>query len=127
MRDNHNSNLETTRERMANLLMALYDLGRTTFTTAEAAQITGLTVPLASSLLHKVRKRGLVSRLKRGLFVIIPLELGSSVEYAGNPYLIARYTATDAPYCLSHASAMELHRMVTQSQAAPSPIRRAVI
>jgi predicted transcriptional regulator of viral defense system len=85
MRNKHNSNLKTSRGRMANLLMALYDSGRTTFTTAEGAQITGLTVPLASSLLHKARKRGLVSRLKRGLFVIIPPELGSSVDYAFFP------------------------------------------
>ena len=101
---------------MANLIMALYDSSRTMFTTAEAAQITGLTVAIASSLLHKARKRGLVSQLKRGLFVIVPPELGSSAEYAGNPYLIARYLANDAPYFLSHASAMELHRMVTQPQ-----------
>ena len=101
---------------MANLLMALYDSGRTTFTTAEAAQITDLTLPLTSSLLHKAGKRGLVSQLKRGLFVIVPPELGSSAEYAGNSYLVARYLAGDAPYFLSHASAMELHRMVTQPQ-----------
>jgi predicted transcriptional regulator of viral defense system len=86
------------------------------FTTAEAAQITGLTVAIASSLLHKARKRGLVSQLKRGLFVIVPPELGSSAQYSGNPYLVARYLANDAPYFLSHASAMELHRMVTQPQ-----------
>jgi predicted transcriptional regulator of viral defense system len=75
MRTNHNSGLKTTRSRMANLLMALYDSGRTMFTTAEAAQITSLTLPLTSSLLHKARKRGLVSGLKRGLFVIVPPEL----------------------------------------------------
>jgi predicted transcriptional regulator of viral defense system len=108
--------MKTTGSRMAKLLMALYDAGRTTFTTAEAAQMTGLTVPLTSSLLHKARKRGLVSQLKRGLFVIVPPELGSSTEYAGTPYLIARYLADGAPYFLSHASAMELHRMVTQPQ-----------
>jgi len=101
---------------MANLLMALYDSGRTTFTTAEAAQITGLTIPLISSLLHKARKRGLVSQIKRGLLVIVPPELGSSAEYAGNPYLVARYLVDGTPYFLSHASAMELHRMVTQPQ-----------
>jgi predicted transcriptional regulator of viral defense system len=82
-----NSNLRTSRSRMASLLVALYDSGRTMFTTAEAARMTGLTVPLASSLLHKARKRGLVSQLKRGLFVIVPPELESSAEYAGNPYL----------------------------------------
>jgi predicted transcriptional regulator of viral defense system len=101
---------------MASLLTALYDKGHTTFTTAEAAQITGLTTALASSLLHKARKRGLVSQLKRGLYLIVPPELGSSTEYPGNPYLIARYLVDDAPYFLSHATAMELHRMVTQPQ-----------
>jgi predicted transcriptional regulator of viral defense system len=116
MRANHKPNLKTSRSRMASLLTALYDSARTTFTTAEAARITGLTIPLASSLLHKARKRGLISRLKRGLFVIVPPELGSSSEYSGNPYLIARYLVGDAPYFLSHATAMELHRMVTQPQ-----------
>jgi predicted transcriptional regulator of viral defense system len=112
----HNENLKTSRSRMASLLIALYDSARTMFTTAEAAHITGLTVPLASSLLHKARKRGLVSQIKRGLFVIVPPELGSSAEYAGNPYLVTRYLVDDTPYFLSHATAMELHRMVTQPQ-----------
>src|SRR5260370_41328681 len=96
--------------------MPLYAGGGTTFTRAEAAKITRLTVPIVSSLLHKARKRGLVSQLKRGLFVIVPPELGSSSEYTGNPYLVARYLAGDAPYFLSHASAMALHRMATQPQ-----------
>jgi predicted transcriptional regulator of viral defense system len=112
----HNSNLRTSRSQTAKLLMALYDSGQTTFTSADAARITRLKPPLANSLLHKAAKRGLVSRLKRGLFAIVPPELGSSVEYSGNPYLVARYLAGSAPYYLSHASAMELHRMVTQPQ-----------
>lgn len=101
---------------MASLIVGLYESGRTVFTIAEAAQITGLTIPLTSSLLHKARKRGLVSQLKRGLFVIVPPELGRSTEYSGNPFLVARYLADDAPHFLSHATAMELHRMVTQPQ-----------
>lgn len=112
----YNSNLRTAGSQMAKLLMALYESGQTTFTNADAVRITGLQPPLASSLLHKAAKRGLVSRLKRGLFVIVPPELGTSVEYSGNPYLVARYLAGSAPYYLSHASAMELHRMVTQPQ-----------
>jgi predicted transcriptional regulator of viral defense system len=112
----YNSNLRTSRSQMAKLLMALYDCGQTTFTSADASRITGLKPPLASSLLHKAAKRGLVSRLKRGLFAIVPPELGTSVEYSGNPYLVSRYLAGSAPYYLSHASAMELHRMVTQPQ-----------
>src|SRR5713101_3936678 len=112
----HNPNLRTSRSQMAGLLMALYDSGKTIFTTADAARITRLPPALASSLLHKAAKRGLVSRLKRGLFVIVPPELGSSVEYFGNPYLVARHLVGSAPYFISHGAAMELHRMVTQPQ-----------
>ncbi len=101
---------------MAQLLTALYDRSQTTFTLRDVERITGLRPSLASSLIHKAARRGLVSRLRRGLFVIIPSELGSATEYSGNPYLVARQLAGDAQYFISHASAMELHRMVTQPQ-----------
>jgi predicted transcriptional regulator of viral defense system len=112
----NNSNLRTLKGTMAGLLMALYDSGKTTFTVADAAKITGLSSTLTSSLLYKAAKRGLVSRLKRGLFVIVPAELGSATEFFGNPYLVASHLANSAPYFISHGSAMELHRMVTQPQ-----------
>jgi len=103
---------------MAGLLAALYDRSQSTFTLADAEEITGLRPALASSLLQRAARRGLVSRLKPGTFVIVPPEMGSSTEYAGNPYLTARRLAGDAPCFISHASAMELHRMVTQPQLA---------
>ena len=101
---------------MANLLATLYDRSQTTFTLADASNITGMSAPLVSSLLHKAGQRGLVSRLKPGTFVIIPPEMGTVAEYAGNPYLSARLLAGDTTCFISHASAMELHRMVTQPQ-----------
>src|ERR1700677_5409266 len=112
----YSQTLRTVGSQMAKLLMALYDSGLTTFTSSDAVRITGLSPSHASSLLHKASKRGLVAKLKRGLFVIVPPELGSSIEYSGNPYLVARYLAGSVPYFVSHASAMELHRMVTQPQ-----------
>jgi len=57
-----------------------------------------------------------VSRLEPGLFVLVPPELGRATEFAGNPYIIAQHLAAGAEYFISHASAMELHRMVTQLQ-----------
>jgi predicted transcriptional regulator of viral defense system len=47
---------------------------------------------------------------------LVPPELGSATEYAGNPYLVAQRLVGDAPNFISHASAMEIHRMVTQPQ-----------
>jgi predicted transcriptional regulator of viral defense system len=55
-----------------------------------------------------------IARLKSGLFTLIPQELGSESEYSGNPYLAARALVGTAPYYLSHSTAMELRRMVTQ-------------
>src|SRR5215469_11857225 len=116
----------------AALLTGLYDRGATTFTLADAQQITGLDAHLASSLLHKATQRGLVSRLERGLFVLVPPELGSVTEYAGDPYLTAKRLAGDARCFISHASAMEVHRMVTQPQltvfaSSPKRLRNRII
>ena len=116
MSANYKPRLKTVGPRMAQLLTALHDRSQTTFTLRDVEKITGLQPNLASSLLHKAANRGLVSRLKRGVFVIVPAELGSATEYSGNPYLVARQLAGEAPYFISHASAMELHRMVTQPQ-----------
>jgi predicted transcriptional regulator of viral defense system len=70
----------------------------------------------ASSLLHKAVGRGLVSRLKPGVFVIVPPELGSTSEFAADPHLTAKSLAGEGACFISHASAMEIHRMVTQPQ-----------
>jgi predicted transcriptional regulator of viral defense system len=114
----HNETGKTVGRQMANLLAGLYDQSRTTFALADAEKITGLSPKGASSLLHKAARRGLVSRLKPGIFVIIPQELGSTREYSGDPYLTATKLAGEAPVFVSHASAMEIHRMVTQPQLA---------
>ena len=55
-----------------------------------------------------------VTRLKPGLYNLVPFELGRATEHIDNPYLIARELAGAAPYFLSHGTALELHRMVTQ-------------
>jgi predicted transcriptional regulator of viral defense system len=116
MSTKNNTPSKTAGRQTARLLAGLYDRSQSTFTLADAEEITGLSPPLASSLLHKAVQRGLVSRLKPGAFVIVPPEMGSSTEYAGNPYLTARHLAGSASCFISHASAMELHRMVTQPQ-----------
>lgn len=57
-------------------------------------------------------------RLKPGLFILVPFELGREREYLGNPYVAARELAGTPEYYVSHASAMDLHQMVTQPQLA---------
>jgi len=107
---------KTVGSRTAQLLTALYEGGQTTFTHADVESITGLPPASARSLIRHAVARGVVSRLEPGLFVLVPPEFGRATEFAGNPYIVARQLAAGAEYFISHASAMELHRMVTQPQ-----------
>ena len=117
---------------MAQLTAALYDRSQNTFTLADVCQITGLSQPSTRSLVRNAVARGLVSRLQPGIFVLVPAELGSATEFSGNPYLVARELVGEAKYYISHGSAMELHRMVTQPQfvvftSTPKRIRNRTI
>jgi predicted transcriptional regulator of viral defense system len=106
--------LRTVGRQTAKLLAALHARSQTTFNLKQVQSITGLTPASARSLLRKAANRGLVSRLKPGLFILIPQEVANVENYTGDHYLLARQLAGDAPYFLSYSSAMELHRMVTQ-------------
>ena len=106
--------LKTVGRQTARLLAALHARSQTTFDLDQVQAITGLGPASARSLVRKAANRGLVSRLKPGLFILIPQEVTNVQNYTGDHYLLARQLAGDAPYFLSHSSAMELHRMVTQ-------------
>ena len=114
----NNIQLKTLGRQTARLVEALYDRSQTIFLLSDVEEITGIRPALASSLIHKAVQRGLVTRLKGGLYSLVPAELGSIREYTGDPYLLARSLAGGSAYFVSHASAMEIHRMVTQPQLA---------
>lgn len=109
-----NSNLKTLGPRSAQLITALYDRRQSTFTAADAGEITGLAPAATRQLLQKARQRGLVTRLKPGLYNLVPFDLGRVAEHVDSPWLIAQRMAGEDAWFLSHASALELHRMATQ-------------
>lgn len=83
---------------------------------ADTQKITGLKDISARTLVHKLVGRGVATRLRPGLFQLVPAELGRTREYLGNAYVVARELMGGKPYYLSHASAMDIHDMVTQPQ-----------
>ena len=107
---------KTLGPRSSALWVELNERGHTTFSLRDVEEITGLRGSSARTLIHKAERRGLVTRLRSGLYTLVPFELGRATEYVGDPYVIAREMCEGRPYFLSHASAMELHRMVTQPQ-----------
>jgi predicted transcriptional regulator of viral defense system len=116
---------KTLGRRSAELVAMLHEKGRPVFTLGEVREITGLGAASARSLMRKLVGRGIVTRLRSGLYNLVPFELGREGEYLGNPFVVARELAGDRDYFLSHASAMEIHGMVTQPQlvvCATSPV-----
>jgi len=107
---------KTLGSRSSTLWVELNERGHTTFSLRDVEEITGLCGSSARTLIHKAERRGLITRLRSGLYTLVPFELGRATEYVGDPYVIAREMCEGRSYFLSHATAMELHRMVTQPQ-----------
>lgn len=100
----------------AKLLALLHERNRTVFHLADVRNITGLSEASARSFARKLVDRGVAARLKPGLFVLVPFELGRERQYLGSPLIVARETMSGAAYYLSHGTAMEIHGMMTQPQ-----------
>jgi predicted transcriptional regulator of viral defense system len=95
---------------------SLHEDNKVVFRLEDVQRILGLEEPTIRSLVRKLVNRGVVARLKPGLFILVPFELGREREYMGNPLIVARELAGGKDYFLSHGTAMEIHGMVTQPQ-----------
>jgi len=82
--------LKTLGPRSSALWVELNERGKITFTLQDVEEITGLRDSSARTLIHKAERRGLVTRLRSGLYTLVPFELGRATEYVGDPYVIAR-------------------------------------
>lgn len=112
-----NINIHSTKTlgpRTALLFTKLHDQGRLIFNLATAAQLMEVDRTHASGILHAAVKRGLVTSLQRGLYNLVPFEMGSVNFHVENRYAVVGESMGDRPYYLSHASAMDLHHLTTQ-------------
>ena len=113
---NEDRPLKTLGPQAARLVTELHDRGRTLFSNADVEAIAGLGPKSARNFVASLVHRGVAARLKPGLFILVPFELGREREYLGNPLVVARELAGDGDYYISHASAMDVHQMLTQPQ-----------
>jgi len=98
------------------LLASLYERNRPIFRLRHVQEILHMDESSSRSLVRKIVDKGIATRLKPGLFILVPFELGDEREYIGNPLVVAREVVEGKDYYLSHATAMEIHGMVTQPQ-----------
>lgn len=116
MRLNYQRSLKTLGPLAALLVTTLHERSQFLFGNRVVRKITGLADASARSFVRSLVERGLVTRLKPGLFILVPFELGKETEYMGHPWLVAKALAGEKDYYLSHGTAMEVHQMVTQPQ-----------
>jgi len=64
-------------------------------------------------LLSDMSKRGLLMRLKKGLYYVIPYEQNAEA-FMPDWHLIAEYLAKDANYYIGYYSALQIHNLITQ-------------
>lgn len=106
--------MKTLGPQTAKLVTALQDENRTIFTVDDAVRILGTPRNLTSNMLGKAERRGVVTRLRRGTYTLVPFELGSETTYAGNPLVVADRLMGERKHFLSHGTALAIHDMTTQ-------------
>ncbi|HEC79005.1 MAG TPA: transcriptional regulator [candidate division WOR-3 bacterium] len=111
-----NNKLKTLGTQAAHLVTTLYEQNRPIFCLKEVQKILRLDEVSSRNFVRKLVNRGVVTRLKPGLFILVPFELGKEAEYIGNPFVVAREIVGGKDYYLSHVTAMEIHGMITQPQ-----------
>lgn len=84
------------------------------FNLSKAAEVMGVSHARAASLIHAATARGLVTHVRRGLYNLVPFELGSTNFHLEDRYSLVRESMENTPYFLSHASAFDIHRLATQ-------------
>ena len=79
-----------------------------------AAELMGVDRPHATDILHLAAKRGLITHVQRGIYNLVPFEMGSTDFHLENRYAIVAASMAGRPYYLSHSSALDLHGLATQ-------------
>ena len=114
---------KTLSNKSAAVIKHFNDLNQPAFTLDEAyLLLKKSTKDAVKKLMRDMIKRGLLLRLKEGVYWIIPYEQEAST-YFPNWHMIAKYLIGDAAYYIGYYSAMEIHSLITQ----PSLVERIVV
>ena len=105
---------KTVSTQSAEFLKSIIDLGKSGFTIDEAFTVLHNSTKIAvKKLMRDLVKRGLIMRLKEGVYWIIPYDQ-EVATYFPNWHLIVPYLVGDAKYYIGYYSALEIHSLITQ-------------
>jgi len=98
----------------AALFTSLASQGKMVFSMADAQQVTGKGYQATLQALHRLVNAGWLVRLGAGKYAIVPPQAGGDAIPAANRLVIGRELVGEAPYYLSHDSALEVHNLLTR-------------
>lgn len=105
---------KTISTQSAEVIKHFLSLNQPAFTLKEVALLLqNSSTDAVKKLTRDMVKRGLLLRLKDGLYWIIPYEQDAN-NYFPNWHLVAGYLAGDAKYYIGYYSALEIHSLTTQ-------------
>ena len=114
---------KTLSKKSAEVIKYFNDLNKPAFTLDEAYLLLKTsTKDAVKKLMRDMIKRGLLLRLKEGVYWIIPYEQEAKT-YFPNWHMISKYLVGDADHYIGYYSAMEIHSLITQ----PSMTERIVV
>jgi len=99
-------------EKKRKSLDLLHLFGKNLFSIKEASKIIGLPVKDTRLYLGYLARRGWLSRVKRGLYVSVPLGTVNPQKYRDNPWIVANRIF--APCCIGGWSAAEYWEITDQ-------------
>ena len=124
MQTDYHAPLKTMGPKGAWLVVELHVRNRTIFTHADVESITGLRLKSARNLVARLVDHGIATRLKPGLFVLVPFEMGHEREYMGNPYVVAHaariisHSVSDIIAEIDQVACLALHPLSERSPIA---------
>jgi predicted transcriptional regulator of viral defense system len=105
---------KTLSSQSATLVKHFADLDQPSFTLQDAVDLLNQsTRDAVKKLTRDMVKRGLLLRLKDGVYWSIPYN-HDSATYFPNPHQVAGYLVNGADYYIGYYSALELHSLITQ-------------
>lgn len=105
---------KTISTQSAEVIKYYNDLNQPCFAFADVASVlNNSSTDAVKKLMRDMVKRGLLLRLKDGLYWIIPYEQDAN-NYFPNWHLVAKYLVGEAGYYIGYYSAMDLQSLITQ-------------
>ncbi|MES2430788.1 MAG: type IV toxin-antitoxin system AbiEi family antitoxin [Bacteroidota bacterium] len=105
---------KTLSSQSAELLQKLNEGSRACFTLNEATNyLLSSSRDSVKRLLSDMTKRGLLMRIKEGVYYVIPYEQNPE-SFMPDWHLLAQYIVGEAKYYVGYYSAMQIHSLITQ-------------